>query len=66
MGATCRAMNEAWRGSQRMFFRTGGAAGKAGHAHGCGKAHLFHRGVDELASLSVAIRGVVGLSLGGT
>ena len=32
MAATCRAMNEAWRGSQKIFFRTGGAAGKAGHA----------------------------------
>ena len=49
MGATCRAMNEAWRGSQRKFFRTGGAAGKAGHAHGCGKAHLLHRGVGDAA-----------------
>ena len=45
----CRAMNEAWRGSQRMLFRTGGAAGKAGHACGCGKAHLLHRGVGEPA-----------------
>ena len=49
MAATCRAMNEAWRGSQKIFFRTGGAAGKAGHACGCGKAHLLHRGVGELA-----------------
>ena len=49
IGATCRAMNEARRGSQRIFFRTGGAAGKAGHACGCGKAHLLHRGVGELA-----------------
>ena len=45
----CRAMNEAWRGSQRKFFRTGGAAGKAGHACGCGKAHLLHRGVGDVA-----------------
>ena len=47
----CKAMNEAWRGSQRMFFRTGGAAGKAEQAQACGKAHLLHRGVEELLLL---------------
>ena len=45
----CRAMTEAWRGSQRMFFRTGGAAGKAEQAQACGKAHPPHRGVGEAA-----------------
>ena len=45
----CKAMNEAWRGSQRMFFRTGGAASKAKQAQACGKAHLLHRGVGDAA-----------------
>ena len=58
----CRAMTEAWRGSQRMFFRTGGAAGKAGHAHECGKAHPPPSWGWRA---SVAIYGVVGLSLEG-
>ena len=47
-----------------MIFRSEGAAGKAGHAHECGKAHLLHRGVAWGAD--VAIHGVVGLSLEGS
>ena len=61
----CKAMNEAWRGSQRMFFRTGGAAGKARHA--CAWVRQSSPSPSWGWWASVAIYGVVGLSLeGGT
>ena len=36
-------------GQSENAFQKGGAAGKAGHAHECGKAHLLRREVGEAA-----------------